>query len=148
MKKLLTFCLKKDNFAIDIDLVKGITRNVEYTPLLGTKGYIKGLMNLRGNIITIFDLYTLLSYDGDERNKSSKCVVLKPYEDNNDQIGFLVEKTGDVIEVNDEKLYELPGNYGQAKKQYISNIIKFNNELISIVDFKKIFEMIKIQEGI
>lgn len=144
MKKLLTFYLNNNILGIDIDLVKEITRNIEYTPIFDTKEYIMGLMNLRGTIITIFNICKLLSYESFEKQSTSKCVILKSDFNNNDQIGFLVDKTGDVIEIDEEKIYELPENYAQADIQYIFSVIKYDEILISILDLRKILEIEKI----
>jgi purine-binding chemotaxis protein CheW len=144
MKKILTFYLNNNILGIDIDLVKEITRNIEYTPIFDTKEYITGLMNLRGTIVTIFNLCTLLGYESFEEQTTSKCVILKTDFNNTDQIGFLVDKTGDVIAIDEENLYALPENYIQANNQYIFSAIKYHEILISILDFKKILEIEKI----
>ncbi len=147
MKKVLTFYLGQTLFAIELDLVKEITRNIEYTPVLGAKKYIKGLMNLRGNIITIFDLSTIVGEDCIEENTRTKCVVLKARFQDSDEIGFLVDKTGEVIDVKNEDFFELPENMGVFKSKYISSVINLEKELLRILDLKKIYDIEKV-EGI
>jgi len=140
MKKILTFYIAEELLGIEVNLVKEITRNIEYTPLLNGKKYIKGLMNLRGNIVTIFDLELILGEKINKEVKSLQCIVLKT-DDNNEQLGFLVDRTGDVIEVKKESFCELPEDIMEAKESFISSVIKGQGELLKILDFHKIFEV-------
>jgi purine-binding chemotaxis protein CheW len=139
MKKILTFYVSGEIFGIDVNLVKEITRNIEYTPLLNGKKHIKGLMNLRGNIVTIFDLEIILGKKNDKEVTSLQCVVLKT--EDNQQLGFLVDKAGDVIEVKKESFCELPEDIVEAKDSFISSVIKGQGELLKILDFNKIFQV-------
>lgn len=145
MKKVLTFYLGQTSFGIELDLVKEITRNIQYTPVLGANKYIKGLMNLRGNIVTIFDLSRIVGEGCIEENTRTKCVVLKARFQDSDEIGFLVDKTGEVIDVNDEEFCELPENTVEFKSKYISSVIKLENELLRILDLRKIYNVEKVE---
>jgi purine-binding chemotaxis protein CheW len=139
MKKILTFYVAGELLGIDVNLVKEITRNIEYTPLLNGKKHIKGLMNLRGNIVTIFDLELILGKKTDKEVTNLQCIVLKT--EDNEQIGFLVDKTGDVIAVKRESFCELPEDIVEAKESFIKSVIKGQGELLKILDFHKIFQV-------
>jgi purine-binding chemotaxis protein CheW len=139
MKKILTFYIAGEFLGIDVNLVKEITRNIEYTPLLNEKKCIKGLMNLRGNIVTIFDLEIILGEKIDKEVTNLQCIVLKT--EDNQQLGFLVDKTGDVIEIKKESCCQLPEDIAQDKGNYISSVIKVQGEMLKILDFHKIFQV-------
>ncbi len=139
MKKILTFYIAGELLGIDVNLVKEITRNVEYTPLLNGKKHIKGLMNLRGNIVTIFDLEKTLGKKTDSEVKKLQCLVLKS--DDNQQLGFLVDKTEDVIDVKKKSFCKLPEDIIEAKKSFISDVIKEQGQLLKILDLHKIFQV-------
>jgi purine-binding chemotaxis protein CheW len=139
MKKILTFYIAGEFLGIDVNLVKEITRNIEYTPLLNEKKCIKGLMNLRGNIVTIFDLEIILGEKIDKEVTNLQCIVLKT--EDNQQLGFLVDKTGDVIEIKKESCCQLPEDIVEDKANYISSVIKAQGEMLKILDFHKIFQV-------
>ncbi|MCB2291641.1 chemotaxis protein CheW [Clostridium sp. CS001] len=139
MKKVLTFYVGGEHFGIDVNLVKEITRNIEYTPLLKGKEHIKGLMNLRGNIVTIFDLEIILGENIDKEVTNLQCIVLKTEDDQ--QLGFLVNKTGDVIEITKEDFWQMPEDIVEEKRNYISSVIKLQGDMLKILDFHKIFEV-------
>ena len=107
MGKVLTFELCDGLFGIDITLVKEINRNVEFTPIPDSPPHIVGLFNMRGQIVTLFDLGKLMNYPGDHENKITTCIILKAAPNDPNQIGFLIDGSGDVIEV-DEDLCEPP----------------------------------------
>lgn len=140
MKKILTFYIAGELLGVDVNLVKEITRNIEYTPLLNGKKYIKGLMNLRGNIVTLFDLEIILDKKIDEKFTNLQCIVLKT--DDNEELGFIVDKTEDVIEVKKESFCELPQDIIEAKESFISSVIKGQGQLLKILDFNKILIMV------
>ncbi|MCY6482875.1 chemotaxis protein CheW [Clostridium aestuarii] len=146
MKKILTFYLGQTLLGIDIDLVKEITRNTEYTSVPDTKNYVKGLMNLRGNIITLFDLSLILGEEHDKENIRPKCIVLKSNYENLDEIGFLVDRTEDVIDVKKEDFCKLPERMGKSKEKYIANIMKLEEKLLRILDLKKIYNIENLEE--
>ncbi|MGK0465204.1 chemotaxis protein CheW [Clostridium sp.] len=139
MKKILTFYVEGELLGIDVNLVKEITRNIEYTPLLNGKKHIKGLMNLRGNIVTIFDLQIILGKKNNKEGTNLQCMVLKT--EDNQQLGFLLDKTGDVIEVKKESFCELPEDIVEANESFISSVIKGQGELLKILDFHKIVQV-------
>ncbi|MCY6369919.1 chemotaxis protein CheW [Clostridium ganghwense] len=141
MKKVLTFYLGQTLFGIELDLVKEITRNIEYTSVFGAKNYIKGLMNLRGNIITIFDLSAIVGEECNKENIRTKCVVLKSNFEDSDNIGFLVDKTGEVIDVKEEDFCELPQNTGESKGKYISSVINLEKEFLRMLNLRRIYNI-------
>ncbi len=139
MKKILTFNLAAELLGIDVNLVKEITANIEYTTLLNGKKHIKGLMNLRGNIVTILDLELILGKKNHSEVANLQCIVLKTVD--NQQLGFLVDKTCDVIDMKEEDFCELPEDIKDAKSNYISWVIKAQGDLLKILDLQKIFQV-------
>lgn len=136
--KVLTFYLYGSLLGIDVTLVKEINRNVEYTSIPGSKSFIVGFLNMRGQIVTLFNLATLLTLKSGERQTGRTCIILRAPRDP-DQVGILIDRPGDVIDIDKEE-YELPpANVGVVESEYISSVIKLKNELLMIIDPKKIF---------
>lgn len=138
--KVLTFYLCRGLFGIDITLVKEINRNVEYTPVPDAKPHIVGLFNMRGQIVTLFNLRKLMGYKDDNICETSTCIILKSSPNDPDQVGFLIDRTGDVVDVNKEESEPLPANAGNIDEEYLSSIVKLKDELLMIIDPKNIFK--------
>lgn len=141
IEKVLTFYLCEGLFGIDITLVKEINRNVEYTPVPDAKSHIVGLFNMRGQIVTLFNLKKLMGYEGNGEQQRSTCIILKSPPNDPDQIGFLIDCSGDVIDVNKEESESLPANAGSIEEEFLSSVIKLKNELLMIIDPEKIFKI-------
>lgn len=140
-KKVLTFYLCDNLYGIDITIVKEIIRKIECTKVAGSKPYIVGLLNLRGQIVTIFDLAALLGYKEGLINKEKlPCIVLKAKANDPNQVGFLIERFKDVIDIDEKYCEAPPANIGGIKKDAIEAIGKLKEEVLFIIDAKKILE--------
>lgn len=138
-ERVLTFYLNGYLFGIDITLVKEINRSVEYTSVPDSKPYIVGLFNMRGQIVTLFDLAKLMNYEAEERLNSAACIILKAAPNDPNQVGFLIDKSGDVIEVDTKDKELPPANIGGIDGVYISSVVKLKEDLLVIIDPNKIF---------
>jgi purine-binding chemotaxis protein CheW len=137
MEKVLTFYLGESLFGIDIKKVKEINRKVEYTPIPGAKSQISGLYNMRGQIVTLFDLAQILGYEPQAGKGRSDCIILKPTASNPDQIGFLINAPGEVIEV-DEKMCESPPSNDRIAGDLLEKVVKLEGQLLLIIQAEKI----------
>jgi purine-binding chemotaxis protein CheW len=138
---VLTFYLNNQLLGVDIKLVKEINRNVEYTPVPDSPPNIVGLFNMRGQIVTLFNLAGLMNYGRNETTQSKACIILKAPPNDANQLGFLIDKPGDVINVSSDNSESPPANVGNVDVEYIECVVKLKNELLIIVDPKKIFKI-------
>lgn len=136
--KVLTFYLGGSLLGIDVTLVREINRNVDYSIVPGSKDYIVGFLNMRGQVVTLFDLASLLKLESEAEQKGRTCIILKAPRDP-DQVGFLIDHPGDVIDIDKEECELPPANVGGVEGEFINSIVKLRNELLIIIDPQKIF---------
>jgi len=137
--KVLSFYMNESLFGINITLIKEINRNVEYTPVPDAKPHIVGLFNMRGQVVTLFDLSKLLCLKEGAGRQSSACIILKAMANDPNHIGFLIDKPGDVIDINKDDSEFPPANVVGMEGEYISSVVKLNDQLLMIIDPEKIF---------
>lgn len=137
--KILSFYLSERLFGIDISLVKEINRRVEYTPVPDTDHHIIGLFNMRGQIVTLLDISRMMGYEGKVWDQKSPCIILKAQADDPNQVGFLIDRCGDVLDVNEEECELPPANVGGISGEFISSVAKLKDGLLIIIDPDKIF---------
>lgn len=137
-EKVLTFYLCGGLFGIDITLVKEINRNVEYTPVPEARPHIVGLFNMRGQVVTLFDLGKLMGYKENGEGQKATCIILKSSSNNPDQVGFLIDRCGDVVDITNEDREPLPANAGSIEEDFLSNVVKLEDELLMIIDPNRI----------
>lgn len=144
--KVLTFYLCECLLGIDVTLVKEINRNVDFSAVPGSQPYIVGFLNMRGQVVTLFDLAHLINLDCENLTGGSTCIIMKAPKDP-DQVGFLIDRPGDVIDIDTQECELPPANVGGVEGEFISSIVKLDNELLIIIDPKKIFKDQRNTEG-
>ena len=120
-------------------LIREINRNVEYTSVPGSKPYIVGLFNMRGQVVTLFDLARLISLRQEDDIDRTTCIILKAPANDPNQIGFLIDKPGDVVDLDYEDCEIPPANVVGLEAEYISQVVKLKDKLLMILDPEKIF---------
>ena len=125
--KLLTFYLNGTLFGLDIIIVKEINRNIEFTPIPDAPPQIIGLMNMRGQVVTLFDLALLLGYEkGYKHTNKHICLILKNSPTHLDYTGFLVDHAGSVIDINEDNWEAPPANISQIDNKLITKVVKLD----------------------
>lgn len=134
MLKVLSFRINNKLFGIETRFVKEINRNVEFTVVPTASEDIAGLLNLRGQVVTLFNLAYKFGYQKELSSEQKMCIVLKGVQSNQNQVGLLIDKTEDVFDVKEEDCENLPANTQEAEQKYVNIVAKLENELLMIVD--------------
>jgi purine-binding chemotaxis protein CheW len=137
-ESILSFNLCGSLLGVDVTLVKEINRNIEFTPIPGASEHIVGFFNMRGQVVTLFDLAKMLNLGEMEAQEKLICIILKDPKDP-DQVGFLIDSPGDVFEIDVEEYEVAPANLGEIESEYIESVIKLKNDLLMVINSKKIF---------
>lgn len=134
--QILTFKLAGEIFGIEIGYVREIDRNVRYTPVPSSQDYIVGLCNIRGQIITLFDMAAILGYPHAAQDEQLNCIVLK--QRGADTFGFPVTSAEDTLDVGEELFLPPPENLDDSKREFIKHVIEKQDGLLLIVDAQKL----------
>jgi purine-binding chemotaxis protein CheW len=140
MMKVLSFKLAGQLFGIEVSHVREINRNVEYTPIPLAPDKIVGLFNMRGQIVTLINLAKTLGYNNCMDNGRSICIILKSSSNSPNQLGFLIEASGDVIDVQEDMCELPPANIGGDATRYIKTVVRLASELMMVIDPESLFE--------
>lgn len=137
-EQVLTFYLCGNLLGIDVKLIKEINRNVEYTQVPDAQPHIHGLFNMRGQVVTLFNLARLLNLEAENEQKKRTCIILKKPCDP-DQVGFFIDHPGDVIDMDLDECELPPANIGGVESEYISRVVKLDGELLIVIEPDRIF---------
>ncbi len=154
MLQLTTFYVGETLFGVNILQVKEINNQMRYTLVPDSADFIKGLFNLRGQIITIFDLAKRLGRPDTEIKGKTRNLILKTdietalIRDKNkleeigtDAVGFIIDKIGDVIEIDENDIQQAPANVGDISKEFIKGVIELKNDLLIILNVQEIIKL-------
>lgn len=139
-ENILSFKLCENLLGIDVTLVKEINRNVEFTPIPGAKEHIVGFFNMRGQVVTLFDLAKLLGLGERKEQEKLICIILKSPKDP-DQVGFLIDSPGDVFEIDKDEYEAPPANVNVVESEFIDSVAKLKEELLIVINPQKIFKV-------
>jgi len=136
--EVVVFQMGNEEYAFNIDDVSEIIDMTEITPVADSMEYIKGVINIRGQVISIASLYTILSLEEDEK-LDQKIIVT---EVNNSRVGFVVDKVNDVRGVLDEEIKE------DEKKGLFSSILQLEEgeRLVLLFDTSKLFSSLELDK--
>ncbi len=135
--QVVVFKLGVEEYAVDILNVQEINKVLTITRVPRTEQYIEGVMNLRGNIIPIINLYTRFSLQPLGNEEDSRIIVFQIDEL---KIGVIVDEVVEVVHVNPQDIEEADKLYDSANKDHILGVIKNNDRLLILLDLNKIMD--------
>ncbi|MEH7504893.1 chemotaxis protein CheW [Neobacillus drentensis] len=135
--KVIAFTLGNEEYGLNIEYVQSIERLNQITRVPNVPKYVKGLINLRGNVIPIIDLKCKLDLGDAQYSENSRVIIVKFEEI---ELGLIVEKTNNVINVESEAI-EAAASSG-FNTDYFEGIAKYEGRLIILL---KIEELIKTE---
>jgi len=127
-RQFVTFRLDDRFLGLDILKVLEINRILDITPVPHAPEYIRGLVNLRGQTVTVFDLGVRLGLGPREVRRSSYNLILKEH-----NVGLVVDDIGDVIEAPESQMERPPANLQGIGVEFIHSVVKLREELLVIL---------------
>ena len=133
------FRLSDELFGVDILMVKEIIKDAQVTAIPDAPEFIKGVINLRGNIIPIIDLRKRLKIPTGRNGSGEEDAWIVILEVNSRVTGFIVDHVTRVIKVPLQSIQPPPEMVSAGlKSDYISGVCKLNDQLLAILDFNRI----------
>lgn len=135
--KIITFKLGDEEYGLDITNVQSIERINHITRIPNAPSFVKGVINLRGNVNPIIDLGSMLNLEERPYTDHSRVIITR-YEDI--ELGLIVDQTNDVIDVNPDAIEMVSSS--SFESDYFGGIAKINGRLIILL---KLAELMNVQ---
>lgn len=140
--KYLTFEIGVKTFGINIEPVKEIIEYEHLTRIPMTPGYIRGVVNLRGNVVPIIDLAKRLDLDGRELSKRTCLIILQlATEDETMDIGILVDSVSEVLDLPADEIEPAPSFGVEVRSDFIDGMGKIQGKFVTILDVDKVLSI-------
>ncbi|TLS32309.1 chemotaxis protein CheW [Geobacillus thermoleovorans] len=134
MMKCVVIRLSNECFGIDIHQIRSIERLQSITSIPTTLPYVKGIINLRGNVIPIVDLRERLSMEANSYTDQTRLVVATV---NDVDVGLIVDAANEVIDIQEEQIQPAPTFSGNSI-EFLSGIAKLGDRVLILLDIEKL----------
>ena len=128
--------LGEEQYGIDIRNINNIIRMQHITRVPKMPGYLKGVINLRGEVVPVMSMRLRVGLSDDEYTKATRIIVLKLEQEGN--VGFIVDEVKEVVTLSENDIEKNAYNANDEKSSLISAVGKHNGELITLLDLNTI----------
>ena len=135
--ELATFYVGDSLCGMDILKVQEINKLLEMTEVPLAPDYVKGILNLRGQIVTVIDLGSKLDLAHTETSGETRNIIVNS---NGEYIGLLVHRIGDVELTEAGNIEPPPANIGGIQGRYFEGVYKKEKNLIGILNVEEILK--------
>ncbi len=144
-QQFLTFTVGNEEYGVDIMTVREIKGWTETTRLPNSQEFMRGVMNLRGLIIPIFDLRARFHMGITDATAKHVVIILAIGERN---IGILVDTVSDILDASAEQIKTAPEGDTQIDSDYISGLISLEERMVVLLDVEHLFDAHHIDKAI
>lgn len=131
----VTFKLQEETYGINVMQVQEVLRYTEIAPVPGSPDYVIGIINLRGNVVTVIDTRTRFGLEPAELTDNSRIVII---EAEKQVIGILVDSVAEVVYLKQSDIDVAPNVGTDESARFIQGVTNREDELLILVDLNKL----------
>ena len=130
----VTFQLDQETYGINVMQVQEVLRYSEIAPVPGAPNYVLGIINLRGNVVTVIDPRLRFGLPQTEVTDSTRVVII---ESEKQVIGILVDSVAEVVYLKKSEIDTAPNVGTDESSRFIQGVSNRDDELLILVDLDK-----------
>ena len=142
-RKFVVFWVEDQEFGIDIHRVSIVEKTMNITRVPSTPPYMKGVINLRGEIIPVMDLRLKFNIREKEPDDDTRIIIFKF---NDVTLGVIVDRVAEVVSVNEDNIENLTSITTDRSLDYISGVAKAEGRLITLLNVEKLIAELLTKE--
>lgn len=128
--------LGDEQYGIDIKYIDNIVRMQHITRVPKVDDYLKGVINLRGEVIPVMSIRLKMGLEPDDETKSTRIIILKL--DQQGTIGVIVDEVKEVVTLENDQIEKVAYDSKDAKDNFIFGVGKCDGGLISLLDLNSV----------
>ncbi len=130
----VTFRLGDEKYGINVMQVQEVLRIAEIAPVPGAPPYVLGIINLRGNVVTVIDTRSRFGLMSKEADDATRIVII---ESEDHIIGIQVDSVAEVIDLRVSEIETAPNVGNEESSKFIQGVTSRENQLLILVDLNK-----------
>jgi purine-binding chemotaxis protein CheW len=131
----VTFKLDDETYGINVMQVQEVLRYSEIAPVPGAPMYVLGIINLRGNVVTVIDTRTRFGLASSDITDNTRIVII---EAEKQVIGILVDSVAEVVYLKASEIDTAPNVGTDESARFIQGVSNRDGELLILVDLNKL----------
>lgn len=128
--------LGDEQYGIDIKYIDNIVRMQHITRVPKVDAYLKGVINLRGEVIPVMSIRIKMGLEPDAETKSSRIIILKLEQQGT--IGVIVDEVKEVVTLENDQIEKIAYDSKDEKDNFLCGIGKYDGGLISLLDLNSV----------
>lgn len=131
----VTFRLQEETYGINVMQVQEVLRYTDIAPVPGSPDYVLGIINLRGNVVTVIDTRSRFGLPASEVSDNTRIVII---EAEKQVIGILVDSVAEVVYLKQSEIDTAPNVGTDESARFIQGVANREGELLILVDLNKL----------
>ena len=121
-----------ESYGINISYVENISRMVNIRRVPKVAPYLKGVINLRGEVVPVMSLRLKMGLEDDEYTKATRIIILKL--EQHGPIGVIVDEVKEVVTLTEEKIEKVSADASLEHGNFVTSVGKCDDGLVSLLD--------------
>jgi len=143
----LTFQVANEGLGINIHEVKEVIEISNITRVPMTPDYIRGVINLRGNVVPVIDLSSRLGYEKSNVTKRSCIILIEIITDGELQsIGMLVDQVKEILEISNGNIQPAPEFGADIRVDFIQAMGRVGDEFIILLEISSVLSVAELSQ--
>lgn len=143
-RQFVSFTIGSEEYGIDIMAVREIKGWSDTTMLPNAPEYMRGVLNLRGLIVPIFDLRRRF---GGRKTETTKMHVIIIVAVGDRMLGILVDTVSDILTVATDEIRKVPKMDRRVDDEYLSGLVTVKERMVALLDVEKLFDTRTLDMG-
>ncbi|MDH5191372.1 MAG: chemotaxis protein CheW [Gammaproteobacteria bacterium] len=131
----VTFKLDNEIYGINVMQVQEVLRMTEIAPVPGAPDYVLGIINLRGNVVTVMDTRKRFGLVPTETDDQTRIIII---EAQGNVVGILVDSVAEVVYLRESEIDVAPNVGNDESSKYIQGVCSKDEQLLILVDINKL----------
>lgn len=139
----LTFLLAKELFAISISSIKEIIEYDQITPVPLVPRFVRGIINLRGQVVPVIDLQVRLGRESSPVGKRTCIVIFEVAlpDEGQEIVGIVVDSVSEVLGIPTSQIEKAPHFGSNVRQDFISGLATIDSKFVIILNLDKVLSL-------
>lgn len=143
LSQWVTFRLGDESYGVDVMQVREVLRFTEIAPVPGAPEFVLGIINLRGNVVTVVDARARLGMPTRAPDDASRIIVVESGEQ---VMGILVDSVAEVAYLYASQMESAPNVGNEESSRFIQGVSNRDKDLLILMDLNKLLSVEEWQQ--